>query len=154
MTKKLTLLLLFTSLLSIAQIKGKITDTEGNPIPFVSVLVEDTYNGTSSNIDGLYQLDVKEKATYRLVFRSLGYKTQIVAVQATHFPFTKDVMLENESYIVDEIAITSKADQGLEIIKQAIKNKKVNSEKTDKFTADFYSKGLFKIKDLPEKIMG
>lgn len=154
MKKKITLLLLFTGLLSLAQIKGKITDTEGNSIPFVSVLVEDTYIGTSSNIDGIYQLDVKEKATYRLVFRSLGYKTQIVAVQVDHFPFTKDIVLENESYIVEEITITSKENLGLEIIKKAIKNKKINSEKTDKFTADFYSKGMFKVKDIPKKFMG
>src|SRR5690606_34366658 len=148
------LLLFFTSFLSLAQIKGKITDTDGNPIPFVSVLVEDTYVGTSSNENGLYQLDVKEKTNYKLIFRSLGYKTQIVTVQVNNFPFTKDVILEIESYIFDEISVSNTVNQGLEIIKLAIKNKKINSEQTDKFTADFYSKGLFKIKDLPEKIMG
>src|SRR5690606_38563854 len=41
-----------------------------------------------------------------------------------------------------------------EIIKNAIKNKKINSDKSDKYTADFYSKGIFRVKDLPDKIFG
>lgn len=40
------------------------------------------------------------------------------------------------------------------IIKSAIANKKDNSDKTARYTADFYSKGMFKVKDLPKKILG
>src|SRR5690554_6257309 len=154
MYKKITLLLLLTSFLGFSQIKGKITDTYGNPIPYVSVLVENTYTGTSSNESGLYQLDVTTSGNYNLVFRSLGFKTQKASVLAENFPFTQNVVLEDETYIVDEIVISGNNNPALEIIRNAIKNKKINSEKTDKYTADFYSRGIFKVKDLPEKILG
>jgi len=154
MHKKLTLLLFISCFISQSQIKGKITDVYGNPIPYVSVLIENTYIGTSSNENGDYQLDVKEKGSYTIIFRSLAFKTQKVSVTVDLFPFVQNVSLEDETYLVDEIVITSTEDPALEIIRNAIKNKKINSENTDKYTADFYSKGIFKVKDLPEKILG
>jgi hypothetical protein len=45
--KKIHLLLIFlVSVTNYAQIKG--TDDKGNPLPFVTVFQEDTYNGTTS----------------------------------------------------------------------------------------------------------
>jgi len=154
MYKKITLLLLLTSFFSFSQIKGKITDTYGNPIPYVSVLIENTYTGTSSNENGDYHLDVKETKSYVLVFRSLSFKTKKISVSVDSFPFIQPVTLEEESYFVDEILISSAENPALEIIRNAIKNKKINSDKSDKYTADFYSKGIFRVKDLPEKILG
>ena len=155
MYKNLTLLFLFTSFLSFSQIKGKITDTYGNPIPYVSVLVESTYIGTSSNENGEYRLDIKENGNYTLVFRSLAFKTQKISVSINSFPFVRNVTLEDESYLVESVVISNNnEDPAYEIIRNAIKNKKYNSEKTDKYTADFYSKGIFRVKDLPEKILG
>src|SRR5690554_5793068 len=155
MYKKLTLLLLFIGcFVGQSQIKGKITDVYGNPIPYVSVLIENTYIGTSSNDNGDYRLDVKETGNYIIIFRSLAFKTEKVSVSVDSLPFVQNVTMEDESYFMDEIVISSNEDPALEIIRNAIKNKKINSEKTDKFTADFYSKGIFKVKDLPEKILG
>ena len=42
-----------------AQIKGKITDTNGNPLSFVSVYLEKTIAGTTSNDNGDYILNIK-----------------------------------------------------------------------------------------------
>lgn len=154
MYKKITLLLLLTSFFSFSQIKGKITDTYGNPIPYVSVLVEDTYTGTSSNENGDYHLEVKQAKNYVLVFRSLSFKTKKISVTIDSFPFVQNVILEDESYFVDEILISTAENPAIEIIRNAIKNKKINSDKSDKYTADFYSKGIFRVKDLPEKILG
>ncbi len=39
-------------------------------------------------------------------------------------------------------------------IRNAIKNRKVNSHKTDKYEADFYSRGIFRAKNIPKKFMG
>lgn len=154
MCKRITLLLLLTSFFSFSQIKGKITDTYGNPIPYVSVLIENTYIGTSSNENGNYHLEVAEAKNYVLVFRSLSFKTQKISVAIESFPFVQNVVLEDESYFVDEILISSAENPAIEIIRNAIKNKKINSDKSDKYTADFYSKGIFRVKDLPDKIFG
>jgi hypothetical protein len=52
-------LLLFATMLS-AQIKGTITDAKGTALPAVSVFIENTYNGTSSNENGSYELNIKK----------------------------------------------------------------------------------------------
>ena len=73
--KKITtlLLLLFATILS-AQIRGTVSDDQGT-LPAVSIFVENTYNGTSSNEQGNYELNLKNSGSYTIIFQYLGYKT-------------------------------------------------------------------------------
>lgn len=153
--KNFTLLaFLFFSLLNFAQIKGIITDDKGNPLPFVSVFEENTYTGTTSNEQGKYQLNVKEVGKNRIIFQYLGFKTQKLSVLADSKIAILDVKMREESFTLNEVVIDPKNNPANAIIKSAIANKKENSEKTSRYTADFYSKGMFKVKDLPKKILG
>jgi hypothetical protein len=147
-------LLLFLSFYSNAQIKGTITDEKGNPLPFVSIFEENTYNGTTSNEQGIYQLNIKSVGKNKIVFQLLGFKTQKTAISTEKLPYTLDVKMLEESFSLNEVVINKKNNPAIAIIKSAIASKKENSEKTARYTADFYSRGLFKIKDLPKKIMG
>jgi len=79
------ILLLFLALLmfseSIAQnirVSGKITESDGNPVPGVTVLVKGTAEGTVTNIDGLYSLSCAPNSV--LVVSFIGYTTQEVPV--------------------------------------------------------------------------
>ena len=54
-------------------ISGKITDENNLPIPYVTVLVKGTTVGTTSNLLGLYSLNLA-LGKHELVFRLLGYK--------------------------------------------------------------------------------
>ena len=68
--------LYFLLLLSIhvsAQIKGTVTDEKGNPLPFINVFEENTYNGTTTNEQGKYQLHLKSAGTNKIVFQYLGF---------------------------------------------------------------------------------
>jgi hypothetical protein len=62
-------------------------------------------------------------------------------------------MLE-ENITLKEVVINPKDNPANEIIRNAIKNKKINAEKSSKYTADFYSRGIFRVKNLPKKILG
>ncbi|MBW1654007.1 DUF5686 and carboxypeptidase regulatory-like domain-containing protein [Flavobacterium quisquiliarum] len=145
---------LIFSISNFAQIKGTITDEKGNPLPFVSIFEEGTYRGTTSNEQGQYQLQVKEIGKNRIVFQYLGFKTQKITVSPDSKNVTLDVKLVEESFALNEVVIDPKNNPANAIIKSAIVNKKENSDKTGRFTADFYSKGMFKVKDLPKKILG
>ncbi|SEG41088.1 DUF5686 and carboxypeptidase regulatory-like domain-containing protein [Flavobacterium urumqiense] len=147
-------LLLFLSFYSNAQIKGTITDVKGNPLPYVTIFQEETYNGTTSNEQGKYELKIRKTGSYILVFKFLGYQTKREIVSIKEFPFLLNVTLSEENFTLNEVIINKKNNPAIAIIKNAIASKKENSEKTARFTADFYSRGLFKIKDLPKKIMG
>jgi hypothetical protein len=152
--KYLYLLIILTGLSAAAQVTGRITTSGGEPVAFASVVVAGTYNGTSSNENGHYTLNLKEKGTHTIIFQSLGYKTKEVKANINKLPYTLNVTLEDESYNLQEVVISNKDNPANAIIKNAIVNRKANSEKTARFEADFYSRGIFRIKDAPEKILG
>lgn len=147
-------LLLFSSFYSNAQIKGTIADEKGNPLPFVTVFEENTYNGTTSNEQGKYELNIRKTGSYILIFKFLGYQTKRETVSIKEFPFLLNITLSEENFTLNEVIINKKNNPAIAIIKSTIAARKENSEKTARYTADFYSRGLFKMKDLPKKIMG
>ncbi len=59
MTKHLLKLcfIVFSTVAS-AQVIGTITNTQNEPLPFVNILIENTYKGTTSNDDGYYELNI------------------------------------------------------------------------------------------------
>ncbi|WP_445722105.1 DUF5686 and carboxypeptidase regulatory-like domain-containing protein [Flavobacterium sp.] len=147
------LFLLFNSIL-FSQIRGTVTDVNGEPLPFVNIYVENTYIGTTTNEKGKYELNYNTTNNVSLLFQYLGYKTQKQSLNIASFPHEFNVVLEEENLQLKEVVLLNGINPANEIIKKAIANKKINAAKTDKFEADFYSRGIFKVKDIPEKFMG
>ncbi|MGF7138533.1 SusC/RagA family TonB-linked outer membrane protein [Roseimarinus sediminis] len=54
-------------------VTGNITDTSGEPLPGVTVFEKSTGNGTVSNFDGVFSIEVSADATLRFSF--VGYQT-------------------------------------------------------------------------------
>ncbi len=153
--KKITsLLFLLFSVISFAQIKGTVSDSKGAPIAFANIYVKDTYTSTTSNEQGKYELNIKTPGTYIILFQYLGYKTDKKVVEYTNKPQLADAILVEEDLQLTEISIDPKANPANEIIKKAIANRKENSSKTSRYNADFYSRGIFRVKNLPKSIMG
>lgn len=154
MNKLITLFLLLVSITTFAQLKGTVSDSKGNPIPFANIYVKDTYISTSSNDKGNYTLNITKTGTYTILFQYLGYKTnkQVVAIVA--LPQILSISLVEEEIQLNEVIVSKKDNPANAIIKSAIENRKDNSKKASKYTADFYSRGIFKVKDLPKKFMG
>lgn len=142
------------SILSIGQIKGTVTDEKGEALAFVSIYIENTYIGTTTNENGKYELMYNGDKKVNVIYQYLGFKTQKNILNIDKYPFTNDVKLIEENYSLSEVVVTNGINPADEVIKNAIKSKKINSAKTDKFEADFYSRGIFRVKDVPEKIMG
>ena len=155
MTKNLLsfLFVAFSTIVS-AQIVGTITNQKNEPLPFVNILIENTYKGTTSNDDGYYELNISEAKTYTIIYTYLGYKTVKKEVAIDKFPFKIDITLEEESVSLGEVVVNSEDNPAIAIMRQAIAMRKENLEKINSFKADFYSRGLIKIKDAPEKILG
>lgn len=60
-------------------VSGKITDENGSPLPGVNIIEKGTSNGTSSDADGRYSLNVLD-GNATLVFTFIGYETREVPV--------------------------------------------------------------------------
>lgn len=153
--KKIAVIVFFLCCFSaLAQVKGTITGKNGAPIPFTSVAVQGTYNGTSANENGAYTLSIQQKGSYTFVFRSIGYKTKEVTQNITRFPHVLNITLEDESYQLNELVVSNKKKQADSIIAFAIASRVKNAAKTAKFEADFYSRGTVRLTDVPDKILG
>jgi TonB-dependent starch-binding outer membrane protein SusC len=61
-------------------VSGKVLDEAGGPLPGATVLEKGTSNGTTTNIDGYFQLECAENAV--LVVSFVGYRSQEIAVNA------------------------------------------------------------------------
>ena len=155
MLKKYLFILLFLiSSISFSQIKGRVTDNKGNALPYVNIFIENTYIGTTTNENGSYELNYSIKGNTIIIYQYLGYKTQRQVLDINTFPYLFDVVLEDENFELKEVVLTNGENPANEIIRKAIANKSKNTKNTDKFEADFYSKGIFRAKDIPEKFMG
>jgi len=84
MKKILTLALMaLICTMSFAQTKitGKVTSTDGQPVPFASVVEKGTMNGTATNDDGTYVLtNVSPNAN--LIVTCIGYIEQVIEVSS------------------------------------------------------------------------
>ena len=153
--KKIIFYLFFLfSLPFFTQVKGKVSDTKGNPLSFASIYLGKTVTGTTSNDNGDYILNIKKTGKHTIVFQMLGYKTLKREIYIRKFPYNLDIGLEEESVELSGISISTKDNPANKIIRNVIANKDKNTDKFAQYTADFYSRGLYKTKEVPEKFMG
>ncbi len=56
------------------QVKGVVTDDYGNPLPAVNVFIKNTTTGSTSEVDGKFNVEVRQ-GVHVIVFKFLGYET-------------------------------------------------------------------------------
>lgn len=157
MLKKLLFLLILSTAVSLnAQIQGTVADANGEPLPFVNVYLEGGYDGTTTNSDGRYVLDVLKSGTasYTVIFQFLGYTTVKEIVKTTDTQLLLNVEMQEETTSLDEVIVEAGVNPAERIIRATIDNRKANLERLGEYQAKFYSRGLWKVMDAPEKILG
>ncbi|MEX2592873.1 MAG: TonB-dependent receptor [Anditalea sp.] len=83
-------------------VSGKVTSSsDGLGIPAVSILVKGTSTGTVADLDGNYTIDLSDENGI-LVFSSLGYATQEIAVNGRA---VIDVVMEEDMQGLDEVVV-------------------------------------------------
>lgn len=96
---------------STGSIAGVLTDQEmnGEPLPFANILIKGTTTGTTSDFDGLYEIDGLDPGDYTVVFSFLGYETVEIqaAVEAGKITQIDVPMSANEGMALDEVVVTT-----------------------------------------------
>lgn len=84
-------------------VRGVVSDAaNGEPIPGVVVMVQGSDNGVSTDLDGRYVLSLKGRKNPVIVFRSIGYTTQEIAVNGRP---DIDVSLSADIEFLDEVVV-------------------------------------------------
>lgn len=86
---------------SVFQIKGRIVGEDAAPIPGVSIIEKGTNNGTTTNTDGRFTLNVKDQDAV-LVISNIGYVTQELNARSTDFSI---IVLNTTRKEMDEVVV-------------------------------------------------
>ncbi|MCR9249660.1 MAG: von Willebrand factor type A domain-containing protein [bacterium] len=108
-------------------VSGIVTDESGQGVPGVNVIEKGTTNGTTTDIDGKYSLQVSTPKPV-LVFSFIGLETKEVKVGGNS---TLDVQLSNDVQSLSEVVVTGLAGRisGVSISKGRRKNRNKSSIK-------------------------
>ncbi|MBL0745513.1 SusC/RagA family TonB-linked outer membrane protein [Chryseolinea lacunae] len=105
-------------------LSGKVTTTQGDPLPGVNVIVKGTAQGTSTDSQGKFQIEVPQRDAV-LTFSFIGFKNQEVTVGNRS---TIDVTLEEDIQSLEEVVIV-----GYGTVKKTDLTGSVSSIKSDAF---------------------
>lgn len=99
---------LLVASLAVGQVKihGKVIDADNKPIEFVTVRVAGTMTGTTTGLEGDYQLTAAQQDTIKLVFSCIGYKAverQLIDAKGDQ---TVNVRMYQSSKELSEIEVT------------------------------------------------
>ncbi|WP_299100936.1 TonB-dependent receptor [uncultured Alistipes sp.] len=81
-------------------VKGKVTDEKGAPMLGVTIVVQGTTNGVTTDLDGAYELRAAADAT--LLFSYVGYQPQQIAVGARS---QIDVQLQPDAQSISDVVV-------------------------------------------------
>ncbi|MBT6766670.1 MAG: TonB-dependent receptor plug domain-containing protein, partial [Prolixibacteraceae bacterium] len=110
-------------------VTGKVSGTDGQPIPGVSVVVQGTTTGTSTGIEGNFQLDVPVSAK-SLLFSFVGMMPQEILIEGkTIF----NIVLEEQTIGLEEVVAIGYGSQKKKDITGAVTS--VRSENFNKGVA-------------------
>ena len=130
-------------------IKGTIKDNEGNPMPFSSIYVKEIGTGTSSNLEGNFELPLKP-GNYNVAFQFMGYTTQIKQIQLGTGYTTLNIILIPQVIELASVEVVGRAeDPSYTIMRKAIAKAQYHLLQNDSYSAEVYMKGTGQITKVP-----
>ncbi len=134
---------------SVTRVTGSTIDhASGEPLPFVQIMFEGSTIGTTSDLDGNFELS-NTRGLISVCFRSVGYKTKIMTVKPGRST-ELFVVMEPETYALADVVVKPektreryrrKGNPAVELIKNVIANKNKNRvESQESYMVETYEK--------------
>jgi len=135
----------------LTRVKGVVYDKQtGETMPFVNVVFKGTTIGTTTDINGFFELEA-QRAIDTLQVSFIGYKLQKVPVK--RFKLTElNVQLEPENVQLREVIIRPGENPAHRIMREVIAHKKDNNpDRVESYQYNVYNKIEFDINNYQEK---
>jgi hypothetical protein len=131
---------------------GKITDTEGNPVPNAAIYIREITQGIAANTKGEFQIKLKN-GNYTLEFSSLGYEKKILPVTVNQPLIVIAVQLNEKVYELEEVIISAnKEDLAYAIMRKAISMAPFYLHQVKRYESEIYLKGNLQLDKAPRII--
>ena len=111
-------------------IKGRVIDSEGNPLVGVTVQIEGTSYGVITDADGNYILEFPSMAHPKIVFSSIGYKSKSIEFRGVK---EQNMMLELDHVALDDLVVIGYGSKSRKDVTTAIST--VSQEQISKLAA-------------------
>lgn len=122
-------------------IRGRITNEKGEGIPFGNIYIPQLTTGTTSNIDGRYELKIPE-GKWKVLFQYLGFHTQSQEVTIGKAFQEINIQLAVQDYQIPEVKImASGEDPAYYIMRRAIALSPYYQKQVSKYSCKVYLKG-------------
>lgn len=149
----LPLFLLLTMYSGAQILHGIISDEQGAPIPYATIFVEETQEGTTSNTDGVFRLQLP-RGNYHLRLRSMGYEQQLLPINLKQDSVFMHLTMKVQEFELKEVKVfPGKEDPAYFIMRKAIAKAPFYRDKIKHYVADLYVKANFEFTNIP-KIIG
>ena len=103
-------------------VSGRVTDSNGDPLPGAGVMIKGTTKGTTTDADGRYSLPVAPGQSLEFTF--IGYATQVIPVAGRAIV---NVTLADDQNVLDDVVVVGYGTQSRKTLSTAIA--KVDGEK-------------------------
>lgn len=135
------------------RIYGTIKNEKGELLPFASVTIKGTTNGTAANGKARYSFRASA-GNFTLVCQYIGY-AKLEKTITVSGDTELDFILKEQKLTMQEVVVsTDREDPAYEIIRQAIKKRTYYAGQVKNFSCDLYTKDMIKLKKLPNKVFG
>ncbi|HZL12445.1 MAG TPA: DUF5686 and carboxypeptidase regulatory-like domain-containing protein [Prolixibacteraceae bacterium] len=140
---------LFVSIAGAQGIRGRILNVNGDAIAFASVYIPDLSTGTTSNVDGNYELKLPE-GKWTVLFQYLGYQTQTHELIVGKSFQELNIHLLSQDYRIPEIKVlASGEDPAYYIMRRAIALAPYYQKQVSKYSCKVYLKGSGVFEKIP-----
>lgn len=111
-------------------VKGRVIDSEGNPLVGVTVKIEGTSYGVITDADGNYILEFPSMSHPKIVYSSIGFKTKSIEFIGVK---EQNMMLELDHVALDDLVVIGYGSKSRKDVTSAIST--VNQEQISKLAA-------------------
>lgn len=111
-------------------VKGRVIDSEGNPLVGVTVQIEGTSYGVITDADGNYILEFPSMAHPKIVFSCIGYKSKSIEFRGVK---EQNMMLELDHVALDDLVVIGYGSKSRRNVTTAIST--VSQEQISKLAA-------------------
>lgn len=136
-------------------LKGKVTDSKGEPLPFATIYVKGTTVGTAANANADYSL-ILQPGTYNVLCQYMGFQqTSYTLTIKADEAIVHNFSLQEQSLQMNDVVVKANAeDPAYAIIRKTIKKRKFHQKQVAAFQTSIYMKSVLRNSDMPDKILG
>ncbi len=135
-------------------IKGKLSNSAGEALPYVTIYVGESKIGTNSNLEGIYSLKLAN-GIYQVVFQSIDYQTISKTIEINNEWVELNLVMAKQLYELKEFKVSGKRENPANfIMRKAIGAAPYYRRQVLAYTARVYVKGTGRIDECPSLLKG